>query len=504
MSVFAEAVGSRHRWQYVAIAVLTAIMTLQVVQTWKGPTDPSRRYVDVARDFKAFYCAGATANAREDPYLIEPFERCGSKPPTAPPSFVRNGVSPAPIPPYDLAIFRFLAMFPYVVAASLWLVVSVAGLTCVVILMSSLSSLPPLAVFATVALPYYYNCLSWGQLPPLVLFMLALAAYALRKTAYVTAGVACVATLVEPHVGVPVCIAVALWVPRTRVVVGAGVAALALTGIVEIGFPANVEYYRTILPLHIRAEVPAGYQYSFAWLAYVARAAEPLAIKLGTISYVVMVALGTLTAGAFARRNGGAAVIPLVPAAFAVFGGVFVHAWQMSFAVLLSMMLIPHARERALWLWLSLALQAPFWADEIWTTRPFTLTRIESTLAIATLAAFALSSQSIARRLAAAFASGLAYIAISTALLHTPETPIRVSATAAAYDAALGSDRRYASGKWGVSIRAEPSNRITTVAAIVGKLPRWLGLLISIIITLTIAFESGKQLRSRARSARVA
>lgn len=50
--------------QYVAIALLTLIVTLQVVQAWKGPPGANLRYVAVARDFKDFYYAGGDARRR--------------------------------------------------------------------------------------------------------------------------------------------------------------------------------------------------------------------------------------------------------------------------------------------------------------------------------------------------------------------------------------------------------------------------------------------------------
>src|SRR5271154_1873477 len=202
---------------YAIIAAFTLLIVLQVLQSWKDPADPHLRAANVARDFKAFYCAGATTNAGQNPYLVAPFQRCGSPEQAPPPSFARTGVWPAPLPGYDVAFFRLFALLPYHLAALFWLTLSIAALSLAALTIAHLSRVAPLAVFAAFAMPLYYRNLEWGQLPPIVVAALAIAAYALRRKAYRLAGMACLAAMLEPHLGAPVCLAVFLWAPRTRV-----------------------------------------------------------------------------------------------------------------------------------------------------------------------------------------------------------------------------------------------------------------------------------------------
>jgi hypothetical protein len=134
---------------------LTLLIVLQVVQSWKGPADPNLQYANLARDFKAFYCAGATMNAHGNPYLEAPFQRCGVPENQPLPGFVRSGVWPAPLPPYDVALFRLFALLPYHVAALLWLLLSLVALSFAVIAISEMSGVAPLGVFAALSLTLY-------------------------------------------------------------------------------------------------------------------------------------------------------------------------------------------------------------------------------------------------------------------------------------------------------------------------------------------------------------
>jgi hypothetical protein len=60
-----------------------------------------------------------------------------------------------------------------------------------------------------------------------------------------------------------------------------------------------------------------------------------------------MLVAGTIVAGALARRNGDAAYAPLIPPAFAVFGGSFMHYTEIIVALGAAMLLAVRATSRA-------------------------------------------------------------------------------------------------------------------------------------------------------------
>jgi hypothetical protein len=489
---FALGQGIPHgRLQYSVIAVVTLLIALQVWQSWKGPSDPNLRFANVSRDFKAFYCAGAATNAGENPYLIAPLKRCGAPPGVALPTYARSNWFPAPLPPYDVALFRAFALLPFRVAALLWLVLSIAALSLAVILIANISGLAPLAVFAAFALPLYYSNLEWGQLPPIVVGALALTAYGLKGRNYSLAGLASVATLLEPHLGVPVCISVFLWAPRTRLSLAGGAAFLGLTGIATLGVAANIEFFSKVLPLQVLAEVPVGNQYSLTWLVYTFGAPEDLAVRIGSASYVLMAAFGVAIAGMVARAAKAPEFLALTPPAFVVFGGAYLHLTQTSVSMLLGMLLLTIGSRVSSIIWLGVALQVPVWYAATWLTRPLTPLRIESVIAVATFAFVTLRDVSYRRRFAIAALCSFAYITVSFAILHAPNAIIREPLTDSGYARKLGTNQEYASGQWGIYVRSDSfPDRTSTAISLTQKIPVWLGLLLVIVGTTSYAADN--------------
>lgn len=465
------------RAQYAVIAVLTLLIVLQVVQSWSGPAAPNLQYANVARDFKAFYCAGATANAHKNPYLEAPFQRCGVPENQPLPGFVRSGVWPAPLPPYDVAFFRFFALFPYHVAASLWLLLSLAALWFAVIAISEMSGVAPLGVFAALALTLYYGNLVWGQIPPIVVGALVTSAYALRRTSYLLAGISSVATLLEPNIGVPVCIAVFLWVPRTRLAIAAGAVVLALVSILTLGVAMNVSYFRTILPLQAMSQLPTNNQYSLAWLAYTLGASPHIALQIGSASYIVMAVIGIWLARSASRALRANELVPLIPAGAAVFGGAYVHLTQTNVAIVLGLLLLAYSRSPLIWI--GVALQVPVWL--IFTSER--LFRLESTLAVATFVFFAASSDLLRRRLTAAALAGAVFLVLSSAIHHVPRVILRGPESPVAYARQLGAHREFTAGADGVRTRADVPYTTETLVSVVSKVPVWLGLAMILLAT---------------------
>jgi hypothetical protein len=471
MSASAVARRDSRTWlPYVVAGLFALLLVAQVGASWRGGDG-----TNVARDFKTFYCAGATANAGGDPYLVVPFERCGTPPGEPLPGFAAAGVWAAPIPPYDVALFRAVALLPYRAAAVLWLAVSLVALSFAVVAIASTTGAPLLIVFAAFALPLFYGNLEWGQLPPLVAGALVAAALAIRRGAFAWAGVAAAVTLLEPHIGLVVCAATFLWLPRARIAVAACVAALALAALAAVGPAVNVAYLHTVLPLQALAEVPAQNQYSFTWLAYVAGASQALALKLGSLSYVFAALLGIALAGLASRRRAMEPLVPALPAAAVVLGGAFVHDTQTAISLVPAAMLLGYVRHPHRLLLAGIALQAPVWYVDQWVQHPYSLVRIESLLAFAVVVGYGVGGD-VRRRVAGGVLAAAAYLAVTYVLLHLPDRTLRVPESAAAYARALGDAVRYTTGAWGVHIRADAIARDSTLRALAFKLPVWCGL----------------------------
>jgi len=355
---------------------------------------------------------------------------------------------------------------------------SIIALSVAVVLISRLSAIPPIAIFAAFAMPLYFTCLEWGQLPPLIVGSLAIAAYCMRKQAYTLAAFACVACAIEPHVGAPVCLATFLWERRCRLPIAVGVCALAVVSIAVLGLATNIEYFQSVLPLQARAEVPAANQFSLTWIAYMFGAPDALAVELGAIDYVLMAVIGVYLARRISCTIDAEEAIPLVPATAVLLGGAFVHLTQISIAMVTGIVLSSLVARRSALLWSGVLLLVPVSYDVSLAPHSLHLSRLESTVAVAAVAFAAFAKLSTRRRLAVTVAAVVAYFAISYAILHAPDTTIRTPASAAAYERQLGGNAKFAAGKWGMYIRGDASASTATWQVIAAKIPTWLGLML--------------------------
>ena len=468
---------ARGRWdalQYAAIALLTAMVLVQLVHSWRGAAGEPRD-ASLTRDFKAFYCAGAVVNAGEDPYRNAPLQRCGSRT-GAVPAFAQTGVWPAPLPGYDLALFRAFALLPYRTAAIAFLALSVAAAFVTIVLVARMSAAPPIVVFAAVAPVLVFGCLEWGQLPPLLACALAVAAYAARARRDTVAALACVLAMIEPHVGLPVCVAAFLWLPRYRFAIAAGMVVLAVLSVATIGIADNLEYARSVLPLHARAEAPAVNQFSLTWIAHVLGAPDGLATLLGSVDYAAMTVLAVVLAGRIARSNDAPEAVALVPPPVVLLGGTFVHATQIAVTIACGLVLASIvARARGL-IWLGVVLVTPIWYDGAWT-RLVSASRIECAVAVGIVAYAAFRALRANAAVPRAALAAAAYLVVAVALPRVPPTIVRASPDVAAYARANQADAALAPVAWGEWIRATPAASTATLPPTAGKVPLWLGLL---------------------------
>ncbi len=348
-----------------ATALLVAVVALDGLPAFAPATSGLRGAAPsgLLRDFNAFYCAGAAIDRGADPYLAEPLGACEREPKPAPllPG-TPNLSMPAPLPPYALAPFALLALLPYGVAGVLWSLF-LAGCTAVTIVaVRRLTGLPLPAVTAAFVLGEGYAALCLGQIAPVAIAAIALAALLLASDQDELAALAGGASMLEPHVGLPLCIAMFVWRPRTRVLLlGAAIGCAALS-VAVTGLSTTLEYVRAVVPAHALSEVASEKQFSLTYALHRLGVSDASALRAGDLWYLAMLALGVGAAGAAARRGGSLAYVAALPPLFVLVGGPFVHIAQMPAALPAALLLYARsagAARRALGV-ATLALAVPW------------------------------------------------------------------------------------------------------------------------------------------------
>ncbi len=294
-----------------------------------GETLPWRQMYD----FADFYCAGAALDRGADPYRYEPLHSCEhavnvSAAYRADP----RRIVPAPLPPYDFPPFMLAARLNFsgarvigaiaiaaAVAASIW------GLALVT---------APLDVAAlALLLPAGYVLLNAGQVVPFALAALVFCGVALARRQDRLAGVLAGLTLIEPHLGLPVCAAMFCWVARSRLGVLATALVLAGLGALIVGGSGVTEYVGRVLPAQAAAETGYVYQYSLTYLLASFGLPHATALIAGEFSYAAMLGLGVWLGRRVALRLDRPELIAYLPGACGVIAGPYVHMVDLSFAI---------------------------------------------------------------------------------------------------------------------------------------------------------------------------
>jgi hypothetical protein len=136
---------------------------------------------------------------------------------------------------------------------------------------------------------------------------------------------------------------------------------LAALAVFSGGVAQTVAYVTSVIPAHALAEVSRDNQYSFATVAAAAGLPDGAAAMLGSLSYLVMAALGVVVGMRLARRYAQPAMTILVPPAFSLLGGSFVHTAEIAAAVPAALLLFAHAGALRAWLLAALVLLAVPW-----------------------------------------------------------------------------------------------------------------------------------------------
>ncbi|HYW54038.1 MAG TPA: glycosyltransferase 87 family protein [Dongiaceae bacterium] len=424
-----------------------------------------------AGDFPAFYCGAVVARERLDPYRAAPLEACERARTVAPGTTpLPNGIAPAPLPGYVLALVVPLSLLPFGIAACIWYALLIAAVAATVEMLRALTGLPRAALAAAALGSEIVASVTYGQLAPLATLGVAAAALALRRERSRRAALWCALVLLQPQVAPGPLAALLLWRPRARIVVAGVCALLGLISLVTLGVAANVEYARSVVGAQALAEAPFDIQLSLTWLLVFFGSGESAALHVAWFEYVVLLVGGVLLAGALANRLGLREALVVVPAAAAVLGGTYLHVFQLAVALPCALVLaarVPAARAYA---WIAVALLAVPW--EATGSR---LILALSAAAVATIAWTALHGVTVRVRVLAACAA-VAFVALEpVAAARVPNAIVRPAPATAAF-LATGVDPALASGAHGVAPRARPRRVEASWRTFAQKTPEWAGL----------------------------
>jgi len=345
-----------------ALALAAVALAAVALVAMRGPA--SANVLHDPEDLRAFYCAGKAVAAHADPYRAEPLRACEVRAARAAglTPYERLAV-PAPLPGYALAPLAILSFAPLDATEVLYVVLVAAALALTVAVASKLGGFPWPAVAAAFVIGDGLNSVANGQLLPFVVLGLCAAGLALRGRHTALAALCAMAAAIEPHVALPALIALFIGVPAARWMLVAGLAVLAVIAVAALGLGANVEYVARVLPAHAHSELWANSQFSLSTLLARSGANATLASALGELSYAVTCALGIIAGLRFARRFDAPELIVLLPPAFALLGGPFVHLTQMAVAIPALLVLMRRLPESRPALAVAIVLLALPWQD---------------------------------------------------------------------------------------------------------------------------------------------
>lgn len=295
----------------------------------------------VALDYHAFYCAGVAVREHRNPYHTQSLRGCELYSTDAQYRARLPGTTlPAPQPMYDLSLFALFAGMPFGMSKAVWGALLGIAVFITAFCLERLTRMPPPVILAVLATSLICNTLALGQIVPVYSAAACGAALLLRQGRTGWAGAAAAVTLIEPHLGLPICVSLAVWCPRSRAPLGLACAALAAIALVVGGVASNVEYVTKVLPLHALSELGSDGQLSLSVILHAVHLPQETALKLGSVSYVFMTAVGVCLARPASLRLQNAALLAAVPAAAAVIGGTFLHGTEIVAALPLALLLV--------------------------------------------------------------------------------------------------------------------------------------------------------------------
>lgn len=312
-------------------------------------------------DFRAYYCASLAQRERANPYFAQRLHQCESD--TPPPYYraQKNVTVPAPYPPYALAFLAPLTLLPFNAAAIVWWLVLAGAIAVAAYALTRVAAQPPLVGWAIFGLSLGLTCFSPGNAMPLAVAAVVVAAFCAQRGQAVGAALAVAFAAVEPQIALPAAVGLFVGFRAVRVPLVLAFTALGAISVTSGGFARTVAYVTMVLPAHALSEVSRDNQYSLSTVVASFGVPDTAAVALGSISYLLVMTLGVLVALQLTRRYQERAFLPLVPCAFALLGGSFVHTEAIAAALPAALLLYTRAVEYRGWLFTALVLLAVPW-----------------------------------------------------------------------------------------------------------------------------------------------
>jgi hypothetical protein len=423
----------------------------------------------LAGDFRAFYCAARVASQGADPYLNQPLHSCEVS--IGPRDFYEKnpGVTvPAPLPGYAIAFIVPFSLLPFGFAATLWiLLLFLAWYVCIATI-ARFAGAGWQIVVAITTLSLAVKSIPFGEVVPLAIAGICASAYFAWRQRWDVAAIAAAVTMIEPHLGLPVCVALAIWAPSSRRSLAICFAILGLLSIVTVGLPANLEYFTSVLPAHALSEVSRDTQYSLTAVLASLGISDAIAIRAGMLWYAAMIAAGVAVAGTLARKSQNQAFLACVPPAFAVFGGTFIHDTQLVAAMPAIVLTIPLLKGMPR----NIAVAALLLMSGPWSMSLSPLAAVAPAFPIGYLA-WTYWQENVRITALAAVSTGLIVLGLFAMSQTLPARHVTTAPAMAPIDS------RLAEASWSTFTQKSSSHSLASWAA---RLPTWSGLLLVLVI----------------------
>jgi len=294
----------------------------------------------VGLDFQAFWCGGAVLLAHANPYLNQPLHACEAAHSPAFLSAYPNVTIPVPLPPYAIALFAPLSLIPFSLARVLWWITLAVAAFAVGRGIAKISGMPPVTAVAASYLAVLGPAIFPGALAPIPIALTVFAALALQQRRWNLAAIFLGSAMIEPHMVMPACLAVFLFMPHMRLRLVTAALVIALVTFAAVGPVAVFSYVTVILPTHALAEVNNLAQYSLTAFLYHLGVSPHLAVHIGSLQYALFAIVGMFAARNLYRASLDPAWLVLVPAGFAVVGGPFIHLDQIAMVVPMACLIV--------------------------------------------------------------------------------------------------------------------------------------------------------------------
>lgn len=413
-------------------------------------------------DFRAYYCAATSVVRHDNPYFVTSLHPCEAKP-SAPFYHAAPKVTvPAPYPPYVLILIYPLTLLPFAAAAIVWWIILYGCTILAAWALSRIARQPFLVGWAALSLSLGLATLNSGNIVSVSVGALLVAALCAQLGQLQVMAFAIAVAMVEPQLALPAALAAFVRFPNIRLTLVLLFAILGVGSLAASGLARNIAYFTTVLPAHALSEVSRDNQYSLSTVVSALGIPDLQAVALGGLSYIIASVLGIVVGVRLARDYLDPAFALLVPPAFSLLGGSFVHTGEIAIAVPAALLfLVRTQNQRGIFLAILVLLAVP------WMLATSLSLLLAPAFPVAYLIySFAGRDRSLA--LAGALASFIAIAGLFFFALHSPPHP----GASAAWHPPI--DPRLAEASWRTLVLGNSTNRLATWLL---RLPTWIGLI---------------------------